>query len=503
MGAKKERHQQDSISAAVEPNTTPKIALVAEPEVGPVTDPDDGLEPKLRGLRIVRKDKVYMGEDVYAKIHTLQGEYRALCLDVSPFEITLGVEIGEDVQQQVFEKVQIEIVAPQGTSLPLEGGITSIDKPGRYGNDVKPLRFAVRQQPYGDLDVARQRGAPLIELPEYLQLQASADDPLYFSEPIYFRIIGFSARGARLVASSRQGALLPGLPLKLSFFLAGKGECLLDAKILRVETDLGADTMALDVAFSQIPTDIMLGISECVLASSDRISVTDLRQWGFSLDHTDKLFNLTSPKSSKDWCRVLELRLMTIQAEDNSHEDNDIHKMLDRFDSFSRQFICKVGGQIAGSLRVVFVDRDLRRSQYASLGVVLPEVLRQEDFVEISRFAVDPDFDRQDLLIAMFTKALQLCFKTRKRYVLSHCKPELWPLYKRFGFKKTGKRFSAFGQDKCLLVLLDSEAVCNGSSGDGLLWNQLLTSELQLGDASSKLGFNLNLGRLFTRWLRR
>src|SRR5690606_8403492 len=138
------------------------------------------------------------------------------------------------------------------------------------------------------------------------QMQASADDPLYFSDPIYFRIVGFSARGAKLVASSRHGALLPGLPLKLSFFLPSKGECLLDSCILRVQADQHGDRLALDIVFSHVPSDIMLAISECVLAAKSNATVAELRQWGFALDNASKLYSLTTPKSSKEWCRVLE-----------------------------------------------------------------------------------------------------------------------------------------------------------------------------------------------------
>src|SRR5690606_13571013 len=105
--------------------------------------------------------------------------------------------------------------------------------------------------------------------------------------------------------------------------------------------------------------------------------------------------------------------------------------------------------QLVGAARIVFVGKDLERSEHHSLKIPIPSRLIDSGFVEISRMCTHPDYRGSDVLPVLLQNLGRIVYCSGYRFLLSNCNDNMWRFYKKFGWRKTGYQFEAFGTSDC------------------------------------------------------
>jgi Acetyltransferase (GNAT) domain/PilZ domain len=419
--------------------------------------------------------KLYREESVLVRVSTPQGTLEGTCLDISAGGLSLAVHNGKKMRVGEGSEVSVCVLAPQGQSVPIRGRVvgTAPFQAKDIGKSDLHVRVAFDHDEPDDYVLASLRGSPLFVLPAILAPMATSGDPLFSTGFIIYRVLGFTPRGAHLFAPGKEVHLLPGFRLQLRVLLPNADEISLSALILKVSQDVSEEGQNVHVVFESLSPDNQAAIAEYVLLVNESATVADLVTSGFLVEGTKRSFSVGYSNSESEWNTVLSLRLQAYHAAGKFQDRSSPVAMEDRFDSYSRQVICKSGRRIVGALRMVFVQMDRNRSEHVSLGIDVPPWLFEQPFLEVSRACTDSEFRGADVLPLLFRKGLEIAVQTGNKYIIANCNSDLWPMYKRIGFKKIDVRFTAFGRDDCELIVLDTQRLIQGFNVGFFTWNQM------------------------------
>ncbi len=422
--------------------------------------------------RADRRHKFYFGDSIQVTIvgetWTLTGE----CLDLNPVGLSIATKNNiKSLSLQSNEEVIIEISSPAGNSLPLRGHLSHIGEIRRGQDHYSKIGVKIKSPSCDSLEVKRQLGNFSVPLTDYLMPNASCIDPLNPPEIIIFKMMAASPHGATLITSKRNVSLIPGFELDMNFLFPTDGQAGVKARILNTKKDADPNRLQVEILYLQPNLEFNSAMSRHLLIAAEGASLGELRRQGFVLGSNESAYSVSYCQGSREWEDVLALRLKSYQGAGKFLEKKNADEMVDTFDTFSRQIVCKLGSRIVGAIRVVFVNREKLRSEHIQLGIKVPDWLFESDFIEISRACTDNEFRGGDVLTLLFRKGFQICIQSNNRYILANCNNDLWPLYKKIGFQKLGVKFESFGRKDCELIYIDAHRLLHGTVRNQVAWH--------------------------------
>ena len=430
-------------------------------------DVDDRLEDP----RSAPRYKYYKDESVQVTLSTENGRVIGRCLDLSHTGLSMAFTPNRYINLTEGTVVSIQVSSHQTRSYWLDAKVIFIDSfsPGE-DSEIK-IGLAIKGQGLSNTMIASKRGVPLIELPEFYQPVASAQDPLFSRGLILVKITGISHSGSVVKVRANSLPIIPGLNMQLSVSLPTNVQINFLCEVIQIR-HLDSEFFEVDLSFREPKANELASIAEYLLIANPDCSVSSLKDAGFLVEGTKNSFRLSYCNTERDWEAVLRLRLEAYKKVGKFLDKDNPREMIDELDRFSRQIICKSGSEVVGAMRTVFVNKDPNRSEHLKLGIHIPDDFFKHEFIEISRACTDTEYRGADVLPLLFGKALEICMQAGQKYVFANCNSDLWPLYAKIGFKKLGKQFEAFGRDDCQLIFLDAQKVFVGVNVNPLLWNQ-------------------------------
>lgn len=335
---------------------------------------------------------------------------------------------------------------------------------------VVRLGFEYVQEKRGEAPNLETRRSKRMSCSSFFSPSAYAEHPLFFNEHLHFQIGVISRFGLGLISSARNRAFVIGMPLKLKVLLPMQGEFQVDVVVRNLTPSATEkDKIVIGVEFEKLNRNFMPALSE-YLISFTSTTLEDLRNADFEIGGIEKGLSFQYPESESDWQEVLELRFKAYKAAGKFGSAKSPQDMVDEYDSYARQLICKNNGKVIACLRVVFVNGDLKRSEHARLGIKIPEFLGA-NFVEVSRAATDPAYRGSDVFVNLVSHSARITYQAGCRYLVLNCNANMWPTYQKAGCKKTGVQFDAFGTTNCSLVYADVLDVYKGFGGGFFGWH--------------------------------
>ncbi|MGO8998475.1 MAG: GNAT family N-acyltransferase [Polyangiaceae bacterium] len=322
-------------------------------------------------------------------------------------------------------------------------------------------------------DPAPPRSADEHALSELHWLTAYAPDPFFFREWHTLKITAAGPRTLRAVASSRARSLVPGLPLALTIVVPVLGSFLVRAHVTGVVPDVRPEEIDVSLAIDEAPADFSEALAELVLAGSDGVTLARLRRDGFALGALTRAMTVGYVENDEDMQQVLALRLAAYHSKNKFAFAKSAADMLDPYDAYSRQIVCRVGSRIVGAVRLVYVDCDRTRSEELALGAPLPDWLFDVPFGEISRLCTHPEFRGSDVLITLLQHLGRVAAMSGLPWLLGSCDDQC-PLYEKLGFKKMpGVRYDAYGRAGIDVVAVELKDFFDGRGMGALVWGHV------------------------------
>lgn len=309
---------------------------------------------------------------------------------------------------------------------------------------------------------------------ENFQPIASCHEAIFFHEPLIFRVHEVSSKGAKLRIGSNNINIIPGLKLNLKIQIPGEGSFGVDVQIVSIKSSEEFSLLEVGTLWMDPSSDFITAISD-YLFSTCQYPLRALAEAGLIPLDSYKGLIVTSPSSRDEWTQLLNLRLMAYHQVGKFGNITKSEEMLDQFDAFSRQLICKAKDKIVGSVRIVFVNKDKEKCEHHLLGIKVPDWLWEKGFVEISRLCTHSDYRSGDILPLLVQHMGRVIYQAGYRYLLSNCNDNMWPVYRAFGWKKTGVRFGAFGTNDCNLLTMDLYRVLQGNDSTWLGFNLIVS----------------------------
>lgn len=424
--------------------------------------------------RFLSRKRVYKGDQVRCEVFTPEGSLHGLLLDKTPDGMGIAIRPGKyRGNLENLETIQVQLKTIAGDSFPMLCKVVSRSKMSVQREEYIRLGVKVSGSLISDLDFVRIAGSGF-EIPEFLAPQAFAESSVFFSNMMLFRVVSLSARGGTLVTSLSNKSVILGVPFNLTVLFPNHGQIVFVAVPLRVRKNkANSKTFLVDVEFKNVGPHALEAMSELILMSTHGTSLEELRNAGLFVGRIENSIQLTYPLNKEDFDSIFQLRLRAYHDVGKLLDKANAEDMRDRFDSYSRHLLLKVGGVLAGAMRIVFVGKDLERSEHHDLGVEIPKFIRDGGFVEFSRVCTHPDYRGSDITLRMVQECIRITVQANMPYALANCNADLWPLYKGIGARKVGSPFKAFGRDDCQLIVFDALKIMRAQRGNVFVWNQL------------------------------
>lgn len=434
----------------------------------------DQVTEKRRSLR----RPIYVGEGLSVSLswHVSSGirkKAKGEVVEISAEGLTLAIpKSSESVPNRGTEVyLSIEIRGYQTVELPAI--CVNIAESFHSRSELFRVGFSYLRPPAPQHESDR-RSAQRFLCNETFQPIASCHEAIFFHEPLIFRIHEISSKGAKLRIGSNNINIIPGLKLSLKILIPGEGSFSTDVQIVSIKASAEFSLLEVGVVWLDPSSKFLTAFSD-YLFSTCQYPLRALSEAGLVPLDSYKGLIITSPSSPAEWAQLLELRLMAYHQVGKFGNITQSSEMLDHYDSFSRQLICKAKDKIVGSVRIVFVDKDKDKCEHQNLGIKVPEWLWEKGFVEVSRLCTHPDYRSGDILPLLVQHMGRTIYQAGYRYLLSNCNDNMWPIYRAFGWKKTGVRFGAFGTNDCNLLTMDLYRVLYGKDTTWLGFNLIVS----------------------------
>jgi hypothetical protein len=255
--------------------------------------------------------------------------------------------------------------------------------------------------------------------------------PLFFREWIHLRVNDVGAGGLTVMAPSALPELVKGAELSLRLELPIVGA--VDAACRVRSVQLGAHGVRVGLSFVSPSRDTHAAIAEYLLMAEKGLSPAALRRAGFAVTAMERSVRFDYAHGAADRDAILHLRLAA-HTNEGRWEGMTAAATASPYDAYARHIVGRFGDRIVACGRVIFVEGDPARSEYVSKGGhVVPEWLWKAGFCESGANAVDPDFQRTDLYIALLRNAVRVAMQSGVRYVLGASPPHLVAAYEKLG----------------------------------------------------------------------
>ncbi|WP_232664640.1 GNAT family N-acetyltransferase [Pseudonocardia sp. TRM90224] len=267
-----------------------------------------------------------------------------------------------------------------------------------------------------------------LRCPEHLSPTVSAPSPVRFRGWLHALVGEIGAAGARLTSiNGGSSELGHGLELKLTVTLPFAGTHEVPAVVVSV---VGR---AIAVEWVRPQPDFLNAVAEYLLLAEPLTTPAELRAAGLPVRGVDRAFTF-GLTGVEDLPEIHDLRLRAHRNEGRFAEI-DAEALASPFDAHACHLVCRHDERIVGYVRVIFVDRDPRRSQYVTWGGhVVPSWLWRAGFVEAGAGAIDPDYQGAGLFPPLMQHVVRVAVETGHRHVLGACEDALLAMYTKSGF---------------------------------------------------------------------
>ncbi len=180
-------------------------------------------------------------------------------------------------------------------------------------------------------------------------------------------------------------------------------------------------------------------------------------------------------KDIMEYNKVLELRKKAYVSVHKLDKDIDPRELIAPLDHISRILAAYHGSKIIATVALSFPKSEITILDVErALGKIYPQDLpRKMNLMEVSRLCIDDEYRRSDLLIRIFEHIYRVFLASDRDYVITSADDQLWPTYKRIGFRKTPHSYGhlIFNGIKHHIILID-KAVCISAKGlNPITWN--------------------------------
>ena len=299
-------------------------------------------------------------------------------------------------------------------------------------------------------------------------------NPIMFNDFVLYRVLDLSARGMRIVTSMRNKFILPKMMLEGSILLPTVGNAHVRFKVAwtEVTSEEGKDLLTCGVEFVDPSNEMQTLVGQYLFQFSEHATTTELLKAGLPVKSAAAGITIDYVRNEADYIEVLKLRARSYTWVTDGDESQHL-VMADEFDARSRIIIARRNGKAVGSFRLVFhnVDDQLEQQKHATLPEDFP---RNDELLEITRICTDPSYRGTDLFYVVAKHSLIGVLQAGRRWGVSACTDNLWPLYQKMGFRKVGVTYEIPGHGvKVHTILCDIPAIIRGIGINPIVWNLL------------------------------
>lgn len=448
---------------------------------------------------IAHRRKLYRADNIAATISNKLICYQASLIDFTPHGVGLFIPEISFCKIQKCDLIRLKIHHSGGDVIAEnQGYVAFLAKHTLGSTDGYRLGIsflAEEDRRSVDMDIRQNHR---FSCPEYFRPTAFCEDKIFFNEYLFFQVINFSSKGMQIKTSLRNKSLFPGMIQEFTLNMPMHGIFKVRAKITYVRKE-GNDYLV-GASFAVENKAFLSSLSEYLFATSN-VTLRDIKKSGLPVHGIEKALSFSYPSSAVDWDEIAALRMRSYQAAGKFGDVDDPQKTIDEFDAYSRHIICKVHRKIIAAGRVVFVNGDKERSEHYKLGVAVPQWVWNHQVCEFSRACTHPSYRGGDIFINLLRQFGRVAYQGGAKIVLANCNDNLWPLYKKVGFKKMGVKFDAFGTQDCHLIYTDIHKLFKGQSGSFLGWNQVVYPIASFVNRTTKNGFLSKATDLLNKYL--
>jgi predicted GNAT family N-acyltransferase len=346
------------------------------------------------------------------------------------------------------------------------------------GRALVAARWADADELKGDR--ARRRvGARWRCQPEYLPT-GIAPSAVRFADYVHFRVAEISRHGMQLLTSLRNKFLVPGTTLDATCSFPTLEQVKITFRVVqaRVVEDGGKPALSLGVTWEAQGARAAETIGQYVLQFGPGATPDQLRTEGLPVRSTSRAFDFGNVQGEADYREVLALRRLAYVDAGKISSDAIEASMGDAFDRQSRIITARYRGLLVGTIRVMFPRNEsdrLKHEDYCELPASLPP---RTEIVEMSKACTHPEFRGSDLFYSIIKHGALAAIQSRRRYILMSCTDQLYPIYKKLGFKDLGISYVHAGMGLKHYVMLGEIAAMVAGRMNPILWNVALGPEM-------------------------
>ncbi|MEQ8689924.1 MAG: hypothetical protein RIC89_03685 [Pseudomonadales bacterium] len=367
------------------------------------------------------------------------------------------------------------------------------------------IRYARQVEAWGQDE---RRSSPRWFCEEHCHPICVISSPFVMGRPTLLKIKDISSFGMRMVCSVRATYLVPQLKVSATIELPTVGSFQANLEIVRVdfEKDRGEDALAIGVRFLGLKESNRSMLSQYLIEYSSAVSLEELKESGFTPPSPRRGVTYYYAKSEADIREVMRLRYKAHKAANNFAEgefkfDESGFALADKIDENCRIAVGVFQGKIIATMRIHFgsLDTPLEHEGYIRWSDQLP---RRDQVVEVSRFAIDPEFQTGDILLGIFQFAGITCIRPAQPWVVISSWEHMVSKYERIGFKRTGMthREKFWVHDEQVLIMNAVDGIF-GKGVDPFTWNVVWREVAQRWVESGAVvpkGINLHRYRLYS-----
>jgi hypothetical protein len=274
-----------------------------------------------------------------------------------------------------------------------------------------------------------------------MKVPARVENPILFREWGEAFLAGFGLGNEWIFESSDPSLLLfKDMPLNIRFDLPmqSRGDCRGD--ILWTRADADDARLLFGIRWTSLPFQVSNAVGEHLLQTGG-CKPAELRPYGVHLRRFSDQLRFSAVNTMDEYRKVLELRLEAYAKAGKVASSAAPEQLASRFDKHSRILAAYREDELVACLGLTFPkDGAFRlRSELLFPGGKYPvAVPPKETLIEAHSFCTRPEYRGGDLLKGIFGQVGRCLLLSDRDWIITMATGELWPLYRRIGFKRLG-----------------------------------------------------------------
>ena len=388
--------------------------------------------------------------------------------DTSERAIELVYPENEDHAWAKGDSVDLEVTVGSQRIL-FEGLIVDEIRHNEFAKRIG-IRYARRLEKWSRAE--RRSGPRWICSNQYYPI-CVATSPFISSGAVVFQVSDVSSEGMQLVCDISKTYLIPQLKIRLTVNFPLVGDFVTTVEVVRIGFDSvgGKDHLSIGVKFLKLTHEMRSVIAQYLIEFSNAPSLRALRDHGFKPPDPKRGVDFYFAKTESEIRAIWKLRRLAHENDDNiAITAVTDEEMSDKYDMVSRLIVGSYRGKIIATARTHFgsMDLPLEHENYVEWPQSLP---RRDQVFEVSRVALDPEFQKGDLLFGLF-QFIVMTYREERPYVVLSAWPHQVGLYEKLGFSDTGLRHKGdLWKHEQRVMIADGLASLCGRNLNPVTWN--------------------------------